>query len=247
MIKKIEGIIISTTDYKESSKIINIFTENDGVIGVLAKGCKNYKSKIFASSNTLTYGTFYLKYYKGSVPLLMEVDIIDNFKTIRKDIIKTNYAIYLLELTTKVYKHDEDGNIYKLLINGLKKINEDYDAKVITSIVELQLLPYLGIKPELNCCINCSSKKDIITISSHKGGCICASCLEDDFIYNIKTIALIKMLSIVDLSKVTKIEINDKIKKEISTFIDDYYDRYSGLYLNSKKLLEEFIKTSILE
>ena len=38
MIKKVEGIIISTVDYKESSKILNILTLNESIIGVMAKG-----------------------------------------------------------------------------------------------------------------------------------------------------------------------------------------------------------------
>ena len=40
MIRKVTGIVISTVDYKESSKIVNIFTEDEGIIGVLSKGCK---------------------------------------------------------------------------------------------------------------------------------------------------------------------------------------------------------------
>ena len=45
MIRKIEGIIVSEVDYKESSKIINIFSPDVGVIGILARGTKKIKSK----------------------------------------------------------------------------------------------------------------------------------------------------------------------------------------------------------
>ena len=46
MIKKIEGIVVSVVDYKESSKIINIFSPIDGVIGVMARGTKKIKSNL---------------------------------------------------------------------------------------------------------------------------------------------------------------------------------------------------------
>ena len=94
MRKKIEGIVVSTVDYKENSKIVNILT-NDGLVGVLAKGCKSPRSKIASTSNVLTYGMFYLNYYKGSIPILTEVDIVDTFKNIRRDIIKLNYSLFL--------------------------------------------------------------------------------------------------------------------------------------------------------
>lgn len=245
MLKKIEGIIISTVDYKESSKILNILTSTEGIIGVLAKGSKNPKSKISATSNTLTYGIFYLNYYKGNIPSLLEVDIKNSFKFIRKDLLKTNYAIFLLELISQVYKHDKSEKIYSMLIDSLKKINEGYDAQVITNIVELKLLQYLGIKPEVEHCVNCKKTTNILTISSYKGGYLCKDCVGNEPIYQLKTIGLIRLFCNVDISKITKLDINDTIKKEISIFIDDYYERYSGLYLKSKHLLEEFAKNAI--
>lgn len=242
MIKKIEGIIISTVDYKESSKIVNIFTLDEGIIGVIAKGCKNIKSRISATSSVLTYGTFYLKFNKGNMPMLYEVDIIDSFKNIRKDLIKTNYSIFLLELISQVYRYDKTKKLYELLISGLKKINEGYDAQVITNIIELKLLEHLGIKPEIDCCVNCKSSENLITISSYKGGLLCEKCIANEGIVQLSTIKLIRMFYYIDISKITKIDINDEVKREIGTFIDDYYERYSGLYIKSKNLLTKLAK-----
>ena len=45
-IKKVEGIIVSEVDYKESSKIINILTKDDGLIGVIARGTKKVKNNL---------------------------------------------------------------------------------------------------------------------------------------------------------------------------------------------------------
>ncbi len=242
MIKKIEGIIVSTVDYKESSKIINILSPDIGYFGVLAKGCKNIKNKLFATSDILCYGTFHLNYRNESLSNLIEVDIKNSFKHIRKDIIKLNYACFLLELITGVYKHDRNKNVYNLLIDGLTKINEGYDPRIITNIIELKSLEYLGIKPIIDSCVNCGNKSDIVTISSYKGGYLCKNCVGTEPIYHLKTLKLVRMFYYVDISKITKLEISDSIKKELSQFIDEYYDRYSGLYLKSKYLLEEFSK-----
>ena len=242
MIRKVTGIVISTVDYKESSKIVNIFTENDGIIGVLSKGCKNIKSKLRAVSNPLSQGTFYLRQYGSGMALLTEVDIVFSYKEIRKDILKQNYALFLLELASQVYRHGKQKEIYSLLISALAKIDEGYDAEVVTDIVELQLLKYLGIQPELSCCVSCGNKEDIITISSYKGGYLCKRCAGEEFVYSLKMIKLIRMLSLVDLDKIKRIDIREEVKREISIFIDDYYDRYAGLYLKSKEFLKNYSK-----
>ena len=51
------------------------------------------------------------------------------------------------------------------------------------------------------------------------------------------------MLYYVDISKISKLDISNETKKEIDTFINEYYDKYTGLYLKTKKFLKS-IKNS---
>ena len=60
-IESIEGIVISETNYSESSKILNVLTSKYGQIGIISKGCRNMKSKLRGVSRKLIYGTFIIK------------------------------------------------------------------------------------------------------------------------------------------------------------------------------------------
>lgn len=242
MIRKFCGIILSEVDYKESSKIINVLTKECGIIGVKANGTKRVNSKLSSVSSKLTYGYFHVKYNEHGLSTLLEVDVIDRFKNIRKDINMMSYSLYLLELAERVYKHDNDEVIYELLIASLKKIDEGYDYKVIVNIFELKMLDYLGIRPVVDECVNCGNKHDIVTISSYRGGYLCKNCARGEVIVNIKTIKLLRMFYYVDISKITKLDISDNIKNELSRFIYDYYDRYSGIYLKSREFLKNLEK-----
>lgn len=237
MYKKVEGIIISEMTYKDSSKIINIFTE-EGVIGVIAKGAKKIKKPFFATTGKFTYGVFNIFYKENGLSSLIEVDVINNYSKIKKDIKLISYVTYITELSTRVYNHEQNKNIYELYISCLNKINEGYDPLVITNIIKLKLLDYLGIRPVIDKCVICGNKTDIITISSYYGGYVCKNCYKDEKIVSPKTISLIRMLYYVDINKITKLDISSKTIKEIDEFTDDYYDRYSGIYLKSKILLE---------
>lgn len=242
MLEKLEGVVISEVDYKESSKIINILTKERGIIGAIARGTKRVKSNLSNVSSKLSYGYFHLKYKENGLSTLIEVDTINNFKNIRKNIYTMSYAMYLLELSERVYRHEENSEIYNLLIASLTKIDEGYDYKVISNIYELKMLEFLGIKPVLDNCVSCGSKLDIVTISSYKGGYLCKNCLHNETVVDIKTIKLLRMFYYVDISKITKLDISENIKEEISSFIYDYYDRYSGIYLKSREFLKNLDK-----
>ena len=168
MIAKVEGVIISEIPYKDTSKIINVFT-NDGIIGILARGACKPRSQFSNFTSKLTYGVFHINKREG-LSTLIEVDIIDNLKVIKKDLKKISYATFITDLVGQVYKHEENNNIYKLYIDSLIKINEGFDPLVITNILELKLLEYLAILPTIDKCVKCGNIHDIVTISSYKIG-----------------------------------------------------------------------------
>src|SRR5574344_984858 len=223
MIEMLEGIVLNDKDYGETSKILTIITKEHGLVSVISKGCKNMKSTLRSVSDKLVYGNFNMYYKEDKLSTLVSVDVIDSLKNIRLDYDKISYASYLLELAEQVMKQHVDNNIYDILISALLKINDGYDAIVISDIVSLKYLDYLGVMP---------------TLSSDAGGYLCNKCRTNEPLVNEKTIKLIRMFYYVDINKITKLEVSEVVKKEIHSFIDRYYDRYTGLYFRTKKLMK---------
>lgn len=242
MIEEVEGIIISEKPYGETSKIINVLTDKYGIIGMMVKGCRTMKSPLRSTTGKLTYGKFFIYYKKEKLSLLSEVNIINNFNNIKKDIDKISYASFLLELSEQVYRQYQHSSIYELLIAGLSKINEGFDPLVITNIIELKYLDFLGVLPVLDGCAVCGNQNNIVTLSSDLGGYLCGTCRTNEPIINTKSIKLIRMYYYVDIRKIEKLEVSIESKNEINTFLDNYYDRYTGLYLKSKSFVKELAK-----
>lgn len=238
MIEELLGIVVSESDYSETSKILQVLTPKYGIISVLSKGCKRLKSDLRSVSNKLTFGTFNIIYKENKLSTLVSVDVQNRFKNILNDIEKISYASFLLELSYQVSKQNFNSLVYEFLISGLTKIDEGFDALVITNIIELKYLDLLGCMPMLDECVVCGNKNNIATISSYKGGYLCNKCRGNEKIVDEKTIKLLRMFYYVDIDKITKLEISDKNKLEINNFIDEYYDRYTGLYLKSKSFIK---------
>ena len=238
MVVDVEGIIINTKNYGDTSRIIDILTKEYGIIGVMAKGCKSLKSNLRSVTDKLTYATFTIYYKKDKLSLLSEASVINNFSNIKKDIEKISYASFLLDLTNQVYKQSESEELYDLLISSLIKINDNFNPLIITNIIELKYLLYLGVMPNLDGCSICGSK-NVITLSSDKGGYLCKKCHTNEPIVSEKAIKLIRMYTLVDINKISKLDLNNKVVSEVNNFIDLYYDRYTGLYLKSKEFLNK--------
>lgn len=243
MLTKVEGVIVYEMDYLESSKIIHIITREYGLISAIAKGAKKLKSNLRSVTSKLTYGYFHLYFKEDKLSILFDVDIIDNFRNIKSDLISIGYASYVCDLTNQVLKQHIgekiDESLYDAFIATLIKINEKYDPMIITNILELKALDYLGVMPILDGCVICGTKNAIITISSEKSGYLCSNCRTNEPILDEKVVKLIRMYYYVDISKITKLDISEDIKNQINQFIANYYDKHTGLYFKSKQFIED--------
>ena len=237
-IESFEGIILSETNYSESSKILNVLTDKYGLIGIMSKGCRNIKSKLRGVSRKLLYGKFNVYYKPSGLSTLISVDVINSFSNTLTDLERISYASFILDLTIQVLKQTEDEEIFDLLKNTLIKIEEGLSPIALTNILELKYLNYLGVSPNIDSCSICGSPKQIVTLSSSSGGYVCKNCYQDEALVSEKTIKMMRMYYYVDIAGITKLDVSNEITQEINRFLDDYYDRYTGLYLKSK----DFIK-----
>jgi len=234
----VNGIVVSTTDYKEHSKIINILTEDMGIIGCISKGCKNLKSKLRLPSERFAYGTFQISYRENGLSVLLDGDIKNYFMNIKSDIITISYLTYICELSGSVYKESLDNNVYKLMENAILKIEEGFNPKIITNILELQFLEYIGINLNLDSCVKCGNNK-VVTLSLSKGGYVCSKHRTNEPLIDEKVMKLLRLYSYVDISKISTLDIDDKISSQISQIIDEYYEQYSGIYTKSKRMIKD--------
>ena len=222
---KVEGIVIKETPYKDTSKILQILTKEYGVISVIAKGCRSIKSKYRTSTTKLSLAVFFLNYKKEGLSTLRDVDNTTFLSNILTDIEKITYASYLVELSYQLTKESNSQEIFTLLKTALIKINDGLKPSLITSIIELKYLNLLGVSPNINSCSICGNKTNIETISVDNGGLLCTSCKSNEKVYKKRTVELIRMFMLVDLEKVTKLNISSEHEKEQEEYIELYYDQ----------------------
>ena len=241
MLKEVDGFILTETPYGESSKIINVLTKEFGIIGIIAKGANSLKSKNRVATLKLTYAKFNIYYKENKLSTLVSADIINPLKNIRSDIFLISYLTYLAELTYQVVRQSNAKDIYDDFITSILKIEEGLDPLVITNILEIKYLEKLGVLFNLDECVICGSKMGIATISADAGGFVCKNCLTNEYLVSPKVIKMIRMYYYVNIKSITNIKIDEDIKKIINSFLDMYYEKYTGLFLNSKNFLKNIL------
>lgn len=242
MLEKCEGIVIRTTDYAETNKIVTLYTREWGKVGVMARGAKKPSSRLTAITQPFTYGHFLIQRGRG-LGSLQQGEIISSMRSMREDIFQTAYASYIIDLTDKSTDEKKPNPfLFQLLLQTLQYLDEGYDQDILMHIYEMKMLNVLGLYPILDHCANCGRTEGTFSFSVREGGLLCHRCLAKDpyhFKVSQASIRLMRLFYLLDLSRLGSISVKHETKAELKKMIAAYYEEYSGLHLKTKRFLDQ--------
>lgn len=147
---KTEGIILKRINYGEADRILTIYTKHYGKIRALAKGVRRITSRRGGNIELFNQAALFL--YKGrNLDILTEAQVINTFKSWRKDLKKVVIAYYFCELVDKLTP-DEQANqtVFQLLSSYLGKIGTASLPELTRSFEETLLIELgFGVPSEL--------------------------------------------------------------------------------------------------
>ncbi len=123
MLHKTRGIVFKTTDYSESSVVVQIFTEKFGLQSYLINGVKRPKSKIKLNSLQPLHLLDMIVYHKasGNIQRVSELRQQPVFQSIPYDIAKSSITMFLNEVLYKsLRQHEADEVLFEFLFHAIE-------------------------------------------------------------------------------------------------------------------------------
>ncbi len=176
MLSEVKGLVIRTTDIKESDRLVTIFTEELGVISALARGARSLKSRKMAATMQFCYGSFIL-FKQGDKYRIREAELIESFFEIRNSIEGLALAGYIAEVLDDVAVAEADKELLRLSLNSLYAISRGlYPLEKIKATFEVRAMSILGFMPDVLSCRSCAEKSGEFYFDIMAGALECKAC-----------------------------------------------------------------------
>jgi DNA repair protein RecO (recombination protein O) len=152
MLHKTRGIVFKSTDYGESSVIVQIFTEKFGLQSYIINGVKKPKAKISQNMLQPLHLLDMVVYHKntGSVQRVSELKNSPLLQSVPYDVVKSCIAIFLNEVLYKaVRQQSADENLFDFIFNAVEWLDHKQERPANFHLLFLtRLTRYLGFYPE---------------------------------------------------------------------------------------------------
>ncbi len=154
MLHKTRGIVFKTTDYSESSVIVQVFTEKFGLQSYLINGVKKPRAKISRNMLQPLHLLEMVVYHKpnGNIQRVAELRNVPVLKTIPYEVVKSSLVIFLNEVIYKAVRQQEtDENLFNFIFYSIEWLdNQEQGLANFHLLFLVQLSKYLGFHPERN-------------------------------------------------------------------------------------------------
>lgn len=142
-----EAIVLARKNYSETDRILSVYTKDKGKVTLIAKGVRRTMSKKRGSIEVFSRIRFSAA--KGrSMDILTEVEMIENFTNLRKDLKKVAVAYFIMESIGRLTQEEEKNyNLYKLLVGNLKLLSKTTKLKSLREKFIYDALINLGFWP----------------------------------------------------------------------------------------------------
>ena len=148
-IQRTEGIILRRQEIRETSLLLTAFTRDLGKIGGLLKGVRGSRAAVPWYLEPLTLQSMVLYERRRSPWVLVSAcDLLHAFDPIRRDLTRTAYASFCLDLTDAMTEvGDPHPEIFELLLWVLRALEGNAEPRSTARFFEANLLKACGFLP----------------------------------------------------------------------------------------------------
>ena len=178
---KSKGIVLRSIRYGEADRILDLYTQDIGLVSAIAKGIRRTKSRFGARLEPLSCVDF-VAYQGRTLHTVTQAETLRSFHDVREDLTRFEAAAGMVRTVRALSGGDEaDRRIFNLLYHALDALEaRETGFGMVEAAFGLKLSMLAGYAPQLDSCMGCQGVPEEsggqIYYAPNLGGVLCAEC-----------------------------------------------------------------------
>ena len=225
-----KGIVLRSIRYGEADRILDLYTQDVGLVSVIAKGIRRTKSRFGGRLEPLSCVDF-LAYEGRTLDTVTQVEVLRSFHGVRENLKSLEAAGGMVANVRAFSGGDEaDRRVFNLLYHALDALDaRTRDTMSIEAAFSLKLSILAGYAIRLDACISCERDSEEAAEGDHPyfapalGGMLCADCRSataDSFPLPTDTLAALQNLVVWPIREaVVEKRLEESVRRVVSAHV----------------------------
>jgi DNA repair protein RecO (recombination protein O) len=243
-LEKLQAIVLSSSDYGESDRIVSLFTLEHGRLKGFARGARNSRKRFGPALEIFARIDLQLNHKEG-LSSLRSAEVITLYPGIRAALGAIAHGLYACELVDCLTPEGQPlPRLYRLLASYLERLDSGQSNVADRRMFEINLLNILGYRPSLEGCSRCGSVFDEHGALMQQGGeLLCHSCTSTG--RRITSTSLRYLIFCLSTGRFGQAGFDDEMLTPAGTLLDESLSTHSARKLKSLEFLQQTCGTAV--
>jgi len=170
-----KAVVLGSHKFAEADRVVILLTEQHGKVRAVARGVRKTRSSIGARLEPMSHVDISLRSGKD-LDTVSEVKLINVHHNLRGDYERLTQGLSMVEAVNKLTPDREPvAHLYEVLYRALHALDQRRSPLMLGAFY-WRLLAIEGHSPQLEVCVACGEKSDVVTFDVAQGGIHCISC-----------------------------------------------------------------------
>jgi len=157
-IRRAEGIILKTLNFRDYDQILTVFSGDEGVIKLVIKGARRQSRKQNAVPSILARGEFLYSIGKSDLLKCQEWTLLEHNLRLRQNLSHIEAACEMAQaIQQSQLPHKPAPTLYQLMMWYLQKLPQLSDSESLAASFRLKILRHDGLYALPPTCVTCQS------------------------------------------------------------------------------------------
>jgi len=220
-----EGIVTRYVNYRESDRILSIFTIERGRVDAKARGCRKPLSPLVNVAQPFVFGQFEL--FVGRERCVVNAcEIKETFYPLREDYERFEVGSLMLRLAHEAALENEPNEaLFSLLYHALSFLAYGKAApRDLLCCFLIRYLKTIGYRPAIATCAQCGRdlRGDAIVRFSPRGGALCGACSHGEAPIGKTALEGMRRMLLLGDDEMDKVRLAEAVRDEIAGNLSSY-------------------------
>ena len=235
---KTQALVIKSEPYKDSGKILTLFSLEKGLIRAKIMGVVKPKAKLAFSAQPFCFGEYILVYKNGYS--IINCTSIENFYDLTLDFDKYIIGTQILEIASIIARENEiNSELFLLTLKALKMLNFSNSTPLAILIkYMIESIKIAGYKMQLDACAICHDKAPLKEkFSFSYGARVCSVCADNNSIsLSSGESSVLKNINITNIEDLEKLKFKGTENlTSVVKILSRYFGEKTGINLRAIK------------
>ncbi len=236
-----EAVVLRSFAFGEADRVLHLYTQASGRVGVVAKGVRRTKSRFGGRLEPFSHVELSIHRGRGELGTVTGASLVRSHDAVRTDPYRIQAGLVGLEAMLRLFTEEERNDRAFLALTRFLDALDTREPQPgrrpslepLALSFQLKLLWLSGFLPHLGSCVECGAEGGLVAFSPSAGGAVCAACDHGGIALSPEGLRGLADLLGTPIADAPTLGLGDRGARDVLAVVTSSYEHHGGFRLRT--------------